>query len=245
MSVYPSDGDILYGWKSYGRSFALVGAASLVVATVGFAASHGYLFHPHTLSDLMFAFAAQWIGFVLFVLMAMASWGSIQFSLSERGDVEVTELGVRRIIKPGSEEFVPRELIAGFIPRPFGGVTLIELDGNRQMVIPRSIEGYRDCIAQLKAMGITALPATHSVLARKKLPLSGHIANCLIFTASSLAGDMLFSKQSAPLTIWVAGFTLAILLLAAIVLHRRKAYGSLPWLLGGFLSSIFLLWLRK
>jgi hypothetical protein len=215
------------------------------VSVTGFALTHGDLAHRLAPSDLIFAFAAQWVGVVLFVLMAFAVWGSIQFSLSERGDVELTELGVRRTFKAGREEFFPREEIAGFIPRSFGGVSLVEQAGKRQMVIPRSIEGYRDCIAQLKAMGIPALPAALLHSAQKKLSFAEHIFNVFAFVVSSVAGDLLIGRQNSSLDHWIAGLILGALLLVALFRGRHNAYNFLPWLLGGCLSAVFRLWWHR
>jgi hypothetical protein len=156
--MYQADGEMYAGW-AVGRWFALAGVAALAIATVGYSVTHGFLLKQPAPSDQMFASLAEWVGAGLGMLMAVAAWGSIMIQQAERGDVEVTELGVRRILRPGREEFFRREEIAGFVVRMGGGVTLVGCDGRRAMVIPRSIYGYRECIAELKAMGLTAIPA--------------------------------------------------------------------------------------
>jgi hypothetical protein len=126
MAVYPSDGDIYAGWKSFGRSFALFGVLALAVAATGRYFAYGHDASRLPASDQMLAFAAMWFGGALATLMGIAALGSIQISLSERGSVEVTSEGVRRVVKPGQEEFFPRNEIAGLVARPQGGVVLLD-----------------------------------------------------------------------------------------------------------------------
>ena len=145
------------GWST-GRWFGLAGVVALGVAALGYGVDHGYIGHATLASDQMFAFAAQWIGSGLAALMAFATYGSIRIERKDRGDVEVTELGVRRIYRPGKEEFFPREEIAGLRALARGGVLLVDRTGKRQMVVPRSLDGYRECIAEIKALGVESLP---------------------------------------------------------------------------------------
>ena len=159
MSLYVSDGEMYAGWST-GRWFALVGVVALAVGGLGFAVDHGIIGHALLPSDQMFAFAAQWIGCGLGFLMMIATLGSIMIQRQERGDVEVSEQGVRRIFKPGREEFFPRAEIVALIARPGGGVDLVDRTNRRRMVVPRSIYGYRDCIAEIKAMGVESRPWT-------------------------------------------------------------------------------------
>jgi hypothetical protein len=173
--------------------------AALIVAAAGFAVVHNYSPYPlaghppstHRLAadDQFLALAAEFVGGGLFILMALAAFGSIRISRTERGDVEVNGIGVRRIFGQGHEEFFRREEIEGFVVRPGGGVTLVAIDSGREMVIPRSIEGYRDCIAELKAMGLRSLPATRLRANRKRTPAQW----ILDLTAVSL-GSAFFSK---------------------------------------------------
>lgn len=162
MSVYLSDGDIAFGWKSFGRWFALIGLAAFLAAAVGFAITHGDLTRPTDFFAQFIAIAAFYVGGGLFILLTIAVIGSLMISYAERGGVEVTAEGVRRIFKPGREEFFPRQEIAGYVRvlRMGGGVALVSLNNRREMVIPRSLDGYRDCIAELKAMGLQSLPAS-------------------------------------------------------------------------------------
>jgi len=158
MSFYPFDGDIEFGWNSFGRSFAIAGALALIAAAMGFALVHGWLATTLEPESKIIAWAMEWVGAGLFAVLAVAAWGSIRISRQERGSVEITPQGVRRILSPGKEEFLPLEQIEGFMARPFGGVLLVDRSSRRDMIIPRGIEGYRDCIAELKALGINAMP---------------------------------------------------------------------------------------
>ena len=240
MSVYLSDNDIHYGWKSFGCRFALAGVVALVAGAAGFSLSHGYLAHPLTASDQLFAAALQWIGFGLFTVMAMAAFGSVVISREERGDVEVTELGVRRIYKPGEEEeFFPREEIAGFVPKPSGGVTLVGSDSQRRMLIPRSIVGYRDCIADLRAMGIQSLPASRRWLTRKRT-LSEHVINFIAIITSGLY----FGKGFSLPVHHILGVALLAICLLITELEERRTGRRRTWIdwLGGAILLAIVIW---
>jgi hypothetical protein len=225
MSVYLFDGDIYYGWKSFGRRFALAGAVAFAVGAAGFSLNHGYLAHLLAPSDQFFASALQWIGFGLSAVMALAAFGSILISSEDRGDVEVTGQGVRRIYKPGVEEFFPREEIAGFVPRPSGGVILVDSANLRRMIVPRSIEGYRDCIAEIKAMGIQSLPASRKWLRRKRT-LSEHILNFI----AAFTGIMYFDKSLSLREHHILGVALLAICLLITEMEERRTGRRRSWL---------------
>jgi hypothetical protein len=130
----------------------------------------------------------------IFCITAVAAFGSIMISWEQRGDVEVTEAGVRRIFAPGREQFFPREEIAGLVARVGGGVTLVDERWRRKMVVPRSIVGYRECIAELKGMGIQSLPAWHGAQARtwKQMTWKERIQQSGAYSAGSIC----FSRGS-------------------------------------------------
>ena len=155
MSYYPPDGEVLYGWQSFGRSFTWIGAAASGVAAFTFCVRAGILPVRLTAADALFASFLFWAGSALSALMLVCGFSSLMLSRRERGGVEVTPFGVRRIFSPsGKEEFFPREQISGMYARPEGGLALFDSTCARQMIVPRSIEGYRDCVAELKALGI-------------------------------------------------------------------------------------------
>jgi hypothetical protein len=239
MSVYLFNGDSYAGWKSVGRWFALAGAVALAVGVAGFFLAHGYPVHPLAASDQFFAAALQWVGFGLFVVMVLAAFGSILISSEERGDVEVTGLGVRRIYKPGDDEFFPREEIAGLISRPGGGVTLVDSANQRQMVISRSIDGYRDCIAELKAMGIESLPASRK-WQRRKRTLSEQITGFITI----FIGSLYFNKSFTLREHHIQGVALLAAYLLIVELEERKTGRRRTWIvwLGGAVLLAAVLW---
>lgn len=134
--------------------------------------------------------------------------------------MEVTSEGVRRIFKPGREEFLPRRQIAGLVPRPQGGVILIDSANSHRMVIPRSIEGYRDCIGELKAMGIERLPATAQNLgwASRKLTRFERIQMFL----ACITASFYFNHRIQGPPHYVAGLALLALILFNVILGGRK-----------------------
>jgi hypothetical protein len=236
MSLYVSDGEMYAGWST-GRWFGLAGVVALATAALGFAANHGYIGHALLPSDQVFAFAAQWIGGGLALLMAIAVLGSIQIQERERGDVEVSDLGVRRIFKPGREVFLPREEIAALIARPGGGVDLVDRSNRRRMVVPRSIYGYRDCISEIKAMGVESrpcLPGWNAFGRRKRTWWE----NALLF-AQTYAFCLLFNRHSSAIERHVAGlagFSLFLVMAYREVRERPEQ----RWLNYGFAALAFL-----
>lgn len=242
MSFYASDGDLYAGWKSVGRWFALTGAGALTIGVIGFSVTHSHSAYRFAASDQMLALAAQWIGTGLGIVMAMAALGSIRISRAERGDVEITDGGVRRIYSPHREEFFPRREIAGFVVRRGGGVTLIDAAGRRQMVVPRSIDGYRDCIAELKAMGIQSLPADRlrqTWATREKTPL-----DWILFYAIVLAVPWYCERLGSRMIHHAIGISIAALFILQIALEDRRAgkfhWGS--WIVGVAVLAAFLDW---
>jgi hypothetical protein len=218
MSLYPSDG--AFDWKSFGRPISVIGALALAAAVVGFALVHGRMGTPLEPASVMFAWAMEWVGAGLFVLMAIVAWGAISITVRERGSVEITPGGVRRIFKPGKAEFLPLKQIAGFMVRPHGGVLLIDRTDRRDMIIPRSIEGYRDCIAELKALGIQKLPADRDrVWGRKKLTRSEWVFSFAIF----LLMNAYITKGAPPLVHHLLGLALFVASLSLAIYETRKS----------------------
>ncbi|SNT25562.1 hypothetical protein SAMN05421770_106116 [Granulicella rosea] len=227
MSLYLSDGDSYAGWHSTGRWFAFAGAVAGAAALAGYVFTHGYLAANLPASDQMVAFMAQWVGGGFAALMAFAAYGSIGMSREERGDVEVSETGVRRILEPGRENFLPRAEIAGMIVRRSGGVDLVDHSGQQRMVIPRSLDGYRDCIAEIKALGVERLPAK-AVIARKK-PASGEWA---LTMAMLLCFEFTLNKNTV-MKHHVAGILLVAIVAGRVLVDwRKKKTGPLgAWLM--------------
>jgi hypothetical protein len=161
MSVYPSDGELYAGWST-GRWFGLAGVAALAVALLGRQALHGWIAPSLDLTEQMIAVFAEYVGGGLGFIMILAAFSSIGISRQERGDVEVTAEGVARNFSPTKRKFIPRAEIAGFASRPYGGLDLLDDRGRSAVSVPRSIVGYRDCVAELKAMGIMPIERKQS-----------------------------------------------------------------------------------
>lgn len=161
--------------------------------------------------------------------------GSLQISLTERGDVEVTAAGVRRIFAPGKEDFLPLERIAGLVGRQAGGVLLIARSGGRNMVIPRSIEGYRECIAELKAMGIKPLRADQlGIRGRRKRTLSENLLYYGLIAILSEVGGLYFDRRMEvppPIRhiLGVVGFAVFFTVFLLTVISETRRGGRFSW----------------
>jgi len=79
MSLYPPDGDITYGWKSFGRSFTLAGIVALGVSSLAFCARENLLPIHLTAADSLFAYALSWIGLAFFALMLLCGLGATAY----------------------------------------------------------------------------------------------------------------------------------------------------------------------
>jgi hypothetical protein len=226
MSVYTFDGESYAGWKPVGRWFALAGVVALAVGAFGYSLSHSPTTFSRAYSDQMFSVAAEYIGFGLFAVMVLAAWGSMLVSRSERGSIEVNWAGVRRIFEPGHEEFFPREQMAGFVPRLQGGVVLVDLENTRQMLIPRGIDGYRDCIAELKAMGLQALPTSHLKQAPKSRTKA--LTKWMLIFLSGTVWSFFFKNEGTRLFHHLAGLAIVAEILIGIEIDARRT-GKYSW----------------
>jgi hypothetical protein len=102
--------------------------------------------------------AMEWIGGGLFGLMAVCVLGSLLLSNKSRGTVTVDDLGVTRQIGERSRMLRWPE-IEGFVVTPISaGITLIPRGGRQTIVIPRFLNDYRGCVAEIKARGVRLLP---------------------------------------------------------------------------------------
>jgi hypothetical protein len=218
MSFYPPDGDIFYGWKSFGRSFAFTGIVAFALAVLAFCA-HAGLFPLHlTAAESLLAFLLCCIGAAISILMLVCGLGSMKISHQERGGVEVTPLGVRRILNSsGQEDFFPIEEIAGMYARAEGGLALFDGTYQRQMLVPRSIEGYRDCVAELKAMGIPVIVPPKLIIGKPYRPpptWRQRILNWLIMIFFIFSGNIAFDRHAEP---WLRHLFSVLLLAGALV----------------------------
>jgi hypothetical protein len=88
------------------------------------------------------------------------------------------------------------------------------------MIVPRSIEGYRDCIAELKSMGIQSLPATRQNLgwANRKLT---RLERIRLFLACITASFYFDHRIQGP-PHYAAGLAFLALILLNVILEGRK-----------------------
>jgi hypothetical protein len=168
MATYIAEADSYAGFGSTGKYFGYFALAAGAVGLAGWAAVHGHLPALHTgdAGDQLFLVAMEWIGSGLFVILAMAVLGSLMLSSKSRGTVTIDDLGVTRQIGERSRLLRWQE-IEGFVATPIsGGITLIPREGSRKIVIPRFLDDYRGCVAEIKARGVGSLPASR--LKRKR-----------------------------------------------------------------------------
>ena len=160
MATYIAEADSYAGFGSSGKYFGYFGLAAGALAFAGWAILHGYRlgWQPKDAADQLMLVAMEWVGGGLFVLMAIGVLGSLILSSKSRGTVSVEDLGVTRQIGELSRLLRWPE-IEGFVVTPMrGGVTLIPRQGIQTIVIPRFLDDYRGCIAEIKARGIRLLP---------------------------------------------------------------------------------------
>jgi hypothetical protein len=95
------------------------------------------------------------------------------------------------------------------------------------MVIPRGIYGFRDCIAELRAMGIQTLPASRLKpgWASRKRTLSEWI----YLFVSGFVWSFFFRNDGTPQQHHLAGLALVALLLLGFELEHRKT-GKSHWI---------------
>ena len=88
--------------------------------------------------------------------------------ISWRGTVAVDDLGVTRQIGERSRMLRWAE-IEGFVVTPIsGGITLIPREGREWIEIPRFLEDYQGCIAEIKAREVKNLPPDNAQARRAR-----------------------------------------------------------------------------
>jgi hypothetical protein len=159
MADYLAVPDDYAGWNPTGRSFACIGGGIAAVGLLCWFALHGRLgtYRPTAAADQMLLEAFVYAGGGGFVLMLIAAFGSISLSLKARGSVHVTENGVTRVVGNKTCSLAWEEM-EGFVVSPYGGVTLISTSSQHNIVIPRFLDDYRACIAEIKQHGLHSLP---------------------------------------------------------------------------------------
>jgi len=116
MSTYVAEDDSYAGFDSTGKYFGYFGLAAAAVGLTGWAAAHGHLpgLKPAEVGDQLLLFAMQWIGFGLFVILALAALGSLILSSKSRGTVTIDDSGVTRQIGERSRTLKWQE-IEGYV----------------------------------------------------------------------------------------------------------------------------------
>jgi hypothetical protein len=169
MADYIVTPDDYAGWNPTGRNFAYISAAIGGVGLLSWLALHGRLgaFRPTATADQMFLGALVWVGVGASVLMLIAAFGSISLSLKARGSVGITSEGVTRVVGKNTYSLAWTE-IEGFVPMPQGGVTLVPNVEKPSILIPRFLDDYRACIAEIKDHGLQFLPPSRLRATRRK-----------------------------------------------------------------------------
>jgi hypothetical protein len=159
MATYRAVPDDYAGWNPTGRNFALAGVAVGFVGLLSWLSLHGRLgyFQPSAATDRVFLGGLMWLCIGFFCLMAIVTFGSIMLTLDSRGTVSVTGEGVTRTVGSRTHSLAWSE-IQGLVPMPYSGTTLVSVPGKPNIVIPRFLDDYRTCIAEIKDHNIRALP---------------------------------------------------------------------------------------
>lgn len=158
MATYTADDDTYAGFNSTGKYFGYFGLAAGAVGITGWAAMHGHLpgLKPANVDEQLVLAAMEWIGIGLFVILSFAMLGSLILSSKSQGTVTIDDLGVTRKIGETSRKLRWQE-IEGYVV--IGGRTaLVPHAGNQMIEIPRFLDDYRGCIAEIEARGVGRLP---------------------------------------------------------------------------------------
>jgi hypothetical protein len=158
MTTFTAEDDTYAGFDSTGKYFGYFGLAAGAVGITGWAAIHGHLpgLMPADAVGQFFLAAMEWIGIGLFVILGVAALGSLILSSKSRGTVTIDDLGVTRQIGERSRKLQWQE-IEGYVVIS-GGIALVPREGNQMIEIPRFLDDYRGCIAEIQARGVGRLP---------------------------------------------------------------------------------------
>ena len=245
MATYAVQRDDYAGWSGAGRSFGLVALASGTIALIGWASLHRVSdgLNTTTPSGQLLLSAMMWVGVGLCALMGIAFLGSLMLSSKARGTVLVDDVGVTRQIGERSRTLRWDEL-EGFVVTPISaGVTLIPREGKQTIVIPRFLDDYRGCIAEIKARGIKLLPpdsAQVRIAMRKKTTWRQLLLTYVGVFAFTIAND---SHESHAMRL--VGLVSCIGYFAWVATTdtpELEDHGWVRWLGGGLLAGM-LAWL--
>jgi len=177
--------------------------------------------------------------------MAVCVLGSLLLSSKSRGTVTVDDLGVTREIGERSRMLRWVE-IEGFVVTPMrGGVTLIPHEGRGTIVIPRFLDDYRGCVAEIKAKGVKLLPPDNAQV-RRATRKERTWQQALLAYSGVLAFTIAYNPRE-PHTMRVvglvayAGYATWLLLFENLELED---YGWVRWS-GGAVLLVMLAWLVR
>lgn len=158
MTTYIAEDDTYAGFDSTGKYFGYFGLVAGAAGLTGWAAVHGHLpgLRPADALGQLFLAAMEWVGIGLFVILGTATLGSLILSRKSRGTVTIDDLGVTRQIEENSRTLQWQE-IEGYVVVS-GGIALVPREGSQGIEIPRSLDDYRGCIAEIEVRGIRRLP---------------------------------------------------------------------------------------
>jgi hypothetical protein len=247
MATYVAEGDSYAGFGSTGQYFGYFGLAAGAVALTGWAALHAHLpgWRSADAGSQLMLMAMEWIGGGLFVLMTVCVIGSLMLSNKSRGTVAVDHLGVTRQIGERSQ-LLRWDEMEGFVATPMsGGVTLIPREGRRTIAIPRFLDDYRGCIAEIKARGVKNLPPDNSQVRRARSKDRGGRQALLTYT--SIFAFTLASNARETHTMRVAGLVSCIGYFAWLLMTDDPALEDHGWVrwLGGAVLVAMLGWLVR
>jgi hypothetical protein len=247
MATYVAEKDSYAGFGSAGKYFGYFGLAAGAVGLTGWAAMHGRLpgLQPADAGSQLMLLAMAWIGGGLAALMTMCVLGSLMASRKSRGTVTVDDLGVTRQI--GEQSRMLRWVeIEGFVVTPISaGITLIPREGRRTIVIPRFLDDYRGCVAEIKAKGARLLPPDNAQV-RLAMRRRRTWQQVLLGYTSSLGFAMAYNPRNTHTVRW-AGLAACVGYSAWLLLFEDfglEDYGWVRWSGGAVLAGM-LWWLVR
>ncbi|MDE3199427.1 MAG: hypothetical protein KGN79_00795, partial [Acidobacteriota bacterium] len=92
----------------------------------------------------------------LFVILGLCTLGSLLLSRKSRGTVTVDDMGVTRQIGEKSQKLRWNE-IEGYVTI-YAGIALVPREDGQMMVIPRYLDDFGGCKAEIEARGVRNLP---------------------------------------------------------------------------------------